>query len=283
MNAATAIQTPSQAASGYPKPRLDAKQIATFRREGYLIHPDPVLAPDRFAALGRHFDGMLAALPADARPEAMDVPHFTDTKLFTWLFDDAILDLVEPLLGPDIALFSSHFICKPKGDGKRVPWHEDSAYWGDMLYPMEVVTVWLAIDPSTRENGCMRIIPGTHVFGYSEYDPVDDPATHVFPTEIKKSQYDASRAVDLELAPNHASLHDGKLMHGSNRNMSDNRRCGYTMRYVSTRTRLNDKCLGHHQLYLARGRDHAGNVYGDPTKSYREKLEHRWTAVKKGH
>jgi len=47
----------------------------------------------------------------------MDVPHFVDTKLFEWLFSDEVLDLVEPIIGPDIALFSSHFICKPKGMG----------------------------------------------------------------------------------------------------------------------------------------------------------------------
>src|SRR5665811_351432 len=98
--------------------RLDADQLAFFHREGYLIHPDAVLAPEPFAALRRHFDGLLAELPASVRPESMDVPHFTDPALFAWLFDDAVLDLVEPILGPDIALFSSHFICKPKGDGK---------------------------------------------------------------------------------------------------------------------------------------------------------------------
>ena len=68
------------------------------------------------------------------------------------------LDVVESLIGPDIALWSSHFLCKPAGTGKRAPWHEDSAYWGQVLDPMEVVTIWLAIDPSTPENGCMRVL-----------------------------------------------------------------------------------------------------------------------------
>jgi hypothetical protein len=65
----------------------------------------------------------------------MDKPHFTDTKLFDWVLSDRVLDLVEPLLGPDFQLFSTHFICKPQGDGRRVPWHEDSAYWKGMLEP----------------------------------------------------------------------------------------------------------------------------------------------------
>jgi chlorinating enzyme len=273
----------STTAAAALRPRLSPAQVGEFRREGFLTYREPVLPAERFAGLCRHFERMLAELPPEVRPENMDVPHFMDTALFEWLLDDAVLDLVEPLLGPDIALFSSHFLCKPGGDGKRVPWHEDSAYWQDMVVPMEVVTVWLALDRSDPDNGCMRVIPRTHHNGYSVYEPVADPANQVFDREIRKQDYDASRAVDLVLDPNQASLHDGKLMHGSNPNRSARRRCGYTMRYVSTRSRLHPRCEDHHHLYLARGRDHAGNTYGDPTRSYAEKMRARGMFVKKGH
>ena len=66
-------------------------------------------------------------------------------------------DFVERFIGPDIALWSSHFICKPSGDGQRVPWHEDSAYWGARLSEHEVLTVWLAIDDSTAVTISSRI------------------------------------------------------------------------------------------------------------------------------
>src|SRR5204862_5551500 len=135
--------------------------VKFFSRDAYFLYHHPVFSPEKFQALREHFEEKLEALPPDVRPEQMDVPHFTDTKLFEWLLADEVLDLVEPILGPDIALFSSHFICKPRGNGKRVPWHEDSAYWKGMLSPMQVVTVWLAIDPSTRENGAMHVIPRT--------------------------------------------------------------------------------------------------------------------------
>src|SRR3954466_2751932 len=153
--------------------RLSADQVSTFAREGYLRFTEPVFSAQKFAGLKDHFEQKLLRLPADVRPEGMDVPHFTDTKLFDWLFADEVLDLVEPIVGPDIALFSSHFICKPRGNGKRVPWHEDSFYWREMMeQPIEVCTVWLAIDPSTRENGCMKVIPRA-LHGYSDYDVVD--------------------------------------------------------------------------------------------------------------
>src|SRR5437773_9470167 len=120
--------------------RLLPQQVAEYGREGFLIYPEAVFPQKTFDGLKEHFEQKLNRLPDGYRPEAMDVPHFTDTKLFEWLFSDEVLDLVEPITGPDIALFSIHFICKPRGNGKRVPWHEDSAYWKGIMEPMEVVT-----------------------------------------------------------------------------------------------------------------------------------------------
>jgi len=266
------------------QPRLTPAEVSRFRDQGYLIYGHDVLAPAKFRSLQRHFDELLANLPEGVRPEEMDVPHFTDPALFEWLFDDDVLDLVEPILGPDIALFSSHFLCKPAGHGKRVPWHEDSFYWKHMLEPIDVVTIWLALDESNKENGAMKVIPATHLKTQdSEYEPVD-PAINVFNSEIKRYQFDESTAVTFELLPNQASLHHSGIMHGSDPNKSSHRRCGYTMRYMSTRSRLRqEKVSDWHHLYLARGKDHAGNLYGDPSKTYSHLLPYRQKNVRKGH
>jgi len=266
--------------------RLSDAQLGDYARDGYLVYKDKVLPQAKFDKLKHYFDGLLDNLESSQRPEAMDVPHFTHPELFEWLFADEVLDLVEPILGPDIVLWSSHFICKPKGDGRRVPWHEDSAYWKGQLDPMRVCTVWLAIDPSTTENGCMYVIPRSHDNGYSDYDPVD-AVKNVFSTEITPSQRKDQLALPIELAPNQASLHDGKLQHGSPPNTSDKRRCGYTMRYMPSSVRFATGTVNHigalHQIYLARGVDRAGNHYADPTKAYPELARFREQSGKKFH
>src|SRR5687768_18581856 len=94
---------------------LARDELAFFRREGYLIPREPLFPPGKFDGLRRHFEDKVARLPPDVSPESMDVPHFTDPKLFEWLFAPEVLDLIEPIIGPDIALFSSHFIAKPPG------------------------------------------------------------------------------------------------------------------------------------------------------------------------
>ncbi len=264
--------------------RLTPEQVAFFQANGYLNFHQPVFTPERFRQLQEHFEGLLTRWQTwnQRSPEHMDVPHFADPGLFRWLLADEALDIVEPLIGPDIALWSSHFICKPPRVGKRVPWHEDSAYWKGRLDPMEVVTLWLALDPSTPANGCMRVIPGSHHDGYSDYAAVADPQNQVFGTEIKPGKFDEHQAVDMVLQPNQCSIHHGRLIHGSNANHGTMRRCGYTMRYIPTTVKFlpaqgNDAF----QIYLARGRDRAGNRYGDPgtvNRAWLDRYPEGWPA-----
>jgi len=248
--------------SSHPIHVSDA-DVQFWEDEGYFVYQHPLFPQAKFEELAAYFEQMLADLPPGARPEAMDVPHFAHPKLFDWLLADEVLDFVERFVGPDIALWSSHFICKPAGDGKAVPWHEDSAYWSGRLDEQNVLTVWLAVDASTTENGCMRVVPRTHHYGFSEYEPVDRE-TNVFGTRIKPDQFDEGSAVDLELRRGECHIHHAKLIHASNANTSAKRRCGYTMRYMPTSVKLFPRDNFPHAIYLARGRDIAGNQYGEP-------------------
>lgn len=223
-----------------------------FQTDGYETH-DRLLTSAKFEALASFFERKLAALPAGERPEHMDVPHLTDPALFEWLLDADVLDLVESLIGPDIALFSSHFICKPAGDGKPVPWHQDAHFWRDTIAPAgDAITVWLAIDPSTVENGCLRVIPGSHLAAVEHQGNADSFFN-------QETSVDESLAVDVELERGACSVHAAMLVHGSPPNRSSLRRCGYTMRYMPTTVRFLKG--GAHQIYLARGVDRAGNTY----------------------
>lgn len=147
--------------------------------------------------------------------------------------DDRLLDVAELFVGHDIALFASHYISKPPFSGKAVPWHQDGAYWP--LEPMEVVTLWLAVDESTPENGCVRVIPGSHQQQLHELRQVTDPS--VFGSE-SAVEVDESQAVDLILAPGDVEVHHPNILHGSNANTSPKRRCGLTIRYIPTSTRI---------------------------------------------
>jgi hypothetical protein len=238
--------------------RLSPAQIEGYERDGYTLFKQPVFAGDKFARLKAIFEENLERYGEDN----LDTMHFRDPRLLEFLLSDEVLDLVEPLTGPDIGLWSSHFISKQPFKGKATPWHEDSSYWNGRISTMAgIVTVWLAMDTATRENGCMAVIPGTHDNGFSQYEAVEDMSKNIFPSQIKRDQIEFDRAVYFELEPNQCSLHEARIIHGAEANTSPLRRAGYTMRYFPLTTRVFPEANPGHPLWLARGRDHADNVF----------------------
>lgn len=237
--------------------RLSDEQIAQFEEDGYTLFPQPVFAPDKFAELKAIFEENLEKYGDDD----LDTMHFRDARLLPFLLSDEVLDLIEPLIGPDIGLWSSHFISKQPFKGKATPWHEDSTYWNGRVSTQEgIVTIWLAMDEASPENGCMKVIPGTQKNGFSQYEDVD-MANNIFGAQIKPESVDEEKAVYFSLQPNQCSLHEARIIHGADANSSPKRRAGYTMRYFPLTSRVFEEKNGDHKIWRARGLDRAGNVF----------------------
>ncbi|MEI7987173.1 MAG: phytanoyl-CoA dioxygenase family protein [Armatimonadota bacterium] len=235
--------------------RLTNEQVQFYSANGYVLPSEPVFSEADFARIKAIFEEDLVQYGA----ANLDVIHFRDARLLEFLLSDAVLDLIEPLIGPNIGLWSSHFICKEPRVGKATPWHEDSSYWKGRTSTMEgIVTLWLAIDPAFPENGSIAVVPGTHSGGFSEYERVDGKE-NIFETQI--IGVDESKAVYFTLEPNQCSLHEARIIHGAKPNTSEFRRCGYTMRYFPLTTKVfPEKNVGH-KIWLARGTDQAGNQF----------------------
>jgi ectoine hydroxylase-related dioxygenase (phytanoyl-CoA dioxygenase family) len=239
---------------------LTEQHVHDYRRDGYTLYHQQLFAPERLEQLAGIFEEHLAEKGSKLSDE-LDTPHFRDPRLLEFLLSQEVLDLVEPITGPDIALWSSHFICKDPFTGRATPWHEDSALWEGRVDNYDnIVTVWLALDRSTCQNGCMRVIPGTHHNGFSRYVGADS-ATNTFGTQI--AEVDEAAAISFELERGECSLHDSRIIHGAQANTSPDRRCGYTMRYLPASTRVFPERNPGHKLWLARGRDRAGNSYAN--------------------
>jgi len=147
-----------------------------------------------------------------------------------------VLDAVESLIGPDILLWDCTFIVKEPKAAARVAWHQDLTYWA--LEPARtVVSIWIAFSASTREGGCVRMIPGTHRQGaLAHAERFSDGNILSRGQEIGEG-IDPSAAVDVVLRPGEMSLHHGYLVHGSQPNRSADRRIGLNAQYISATTR----------------------------------------------
>ena len=176
----------------------------------------------------------------DIRPEAFH-HHLLihDPFIHHLLKQREILDLVEQIIGPDIALFGAHYIAKKPSNGKPVGWHQDGSYWP--LEPMDVVSVWLAGTRSKKDNACMRVIPGTQnkrLLDPSEMMGVDTEE-YVLDLAIHPDEIDESKAVGIELNAGDLSIHNPFIIHGSNANVSNQWRVELTLRYIPTSTYVN--------------------------------------------
>jgi Phytanoyl-CoA dioxygenase (PhyH) len=238
---------------------LNQEELSSYNERGYFLYRKQLFDGVDLAAL----DGIFQehrAMEGEKRGDEFDTPHFEDRRLLDYLLAPTVLDLVECIIGPNIVLWSSHFISKDPYIGRATPWHEDSTYWiGRLDRYDKLVTVWLAIDDVDRGNGCMKVIPGSHLKGgFSSYHSVDS-SKNTFSTEI--SDIDPSDAVAFELLRGECSLHDGRIQHGADANQSPRRRLGYTMRYLSAEVNIDPERNVGHRLWLARGHAVADNHY----------------------
>jgi hypothetical protein len=216
---------------------LSRHEIETYQRDGVVV-PAFRLSPERTADLRAALDEIIAANP-DRRPEQLVSIHIDGVNdegvrgsvaFLDLARDENIVDLVSALIGEDVVLWGCQAFCKPPGDGMAVPWHQDGHYWP--IRPIATCTAWIALDDSTAENGCLRVIPGSHQARRHFEHYKDESEGLVLNQALVDGQIDESSAVDVELEAGQMSLHDVFLVHGSNPNDSVNRRAGIAIRYM---------------------------------------------------
>ena len=215
---------------------LTNDEIARLHNDGYLVC-GRILTDAELANARAHVDRAVAAYTRHgSRPEKLDFIHTYDDAFASLVAHPRLLNLVESVIGPNIVLFSSHLLCKPGGDGREVAWHQDGAYWP--IEPMNALSLWLALDDCDTENGCMRVIPGTHTQGRLPHDFVSSENDPVVTKGLEHTQYRATDAVDVCLKAEECSLHLPWIIHGSNANPSARRRAGLPIRYIPGATRV---------------------------------------------
>ncbi|XP_078358683.1 putative alpha-ketoglutarate-dependent hypophosphite dioxygenase isoform X2 [Oculina patagonica] len=130
--------------------------------------------------------------------------------------DKKLLDIICDLIGPSIRYIQHDclFLYKPEGGGSPIKWHQDWAFWPHTN--QSLVTGFLSIDDSTRENGCLQVIPGSHKGPLYNHHIGEK-----FASEINDASFDPSRAVHLEVPAGGISFHHPFTVHGAAPNQSN--------------------------------------------------------------
>src|SRR6266403_809999 len=165
--------------------------------------------------------------------ESTDPDHTLFHALGAWRITPGFHDLLwnpaftipaSQLLGGPVRFWHDQLFCKPAKHGGVVAWHQDYSYW-TRTQPLAHLTCWIGLDDSTRDNGCVHYVPGSHrwnllpVMGLAD----DMNAIKSVLTNDQKAQF---KPVAIELKAGECSFHHPLMVHGSFENRSDAARRG---------------------------------------------------------
>jgi ectoine hydroxylase-related dioxygenase (phytanoyl-CoA dioxygenase family) len=227
-----------------------------YEQDGF-VSPIEVLDAAEAREVRGAFDAIESTFDPAARSTGMLHLHLQHEPLWRLATHRRLLDAASEALGPDLILLGTHFFVKYPGQVEAfVAWHQDATYWG--LDPAVAITGWIAIDDADAENGCMRVIPGSHRRGLMEHGTAKQAGNLLSVNQsLELATGDEAIAVDSELKAGQASLHDGLLIHGSNPNRSNRRRAGFTVRLTRPDVQLVGNARHKHSWkpMLVRGQD----------------------------
>ena len=181
-------------------------------------------------------------------------PHLLSEEVYKLATKEEILNHIEKLIGPNINIWSSAFFVKEPHNNKYVGFHQDAPYW--QLSSPKVVTAWIALSDSLKQNGCLQFIESS-ADATKSIHPLDvDDAYSTYKKGLKTTEEDDlisykqlipkkylnNNRYYVELNSGEFSLHDISVIHGSDRNDSENYRIGFAVRYIDSNTfHLKDK------------------------------------------
>ena len=238
---------------------LSEAQIEQYKRDGFS-GPVQVMSAQEAMALRAH----LEAYEAESGGPISGNFRFNSHLLFPWLADlvrlPRLLDGVEDVLGPDLLCWSTTWFIKEAHTPSFVGWHQDNTY--AYLDDADNLTAWVALGDTSKENGGMQVLPGTHGRQLPHEDTfgADNLLTR---GQQVQSGFDASRAVSLEPKAGEMTMHHSLLLHTSAGNPSAERRIGFTIRYLPARQCSRTAIRNY--ATLVRGTDHWNHFEPAPT------------------
>ena len=219
--------------------RLSPEQVDFFHTNGYLTgirlltdHQVEALRDELAQLIDPHhpahelfyeFHSNESTDPATALFHALGAwriaPGFHDL-----LWNPAFLVPASQLLGGAVRFWHDQLFCKPAHHGGVVAWHQDYSYW-TRTQPMAHLSCWIGLDHSTRENGCVHYVPGSHRWNLL---PVTGLANdmNAIQSVLSEEQREQFKPIAIELKAGECSFHHPLMVHGSFENRSDRPRRG---------------------------------------------------------
>jgi ectoine hydroxylase len=220
---------------------LTEQEVEAYRRDGF------VLVGGMFDA--EEIDLLRRAAKEDRALDEHSIPradgeggtvrlslwnHPGDTLYGMFARCDSIVTSAQKLLGGEVYHYHSKMIMKDARVGGAWTWHQDYGYWyqNGVLFPL-LCSAFIAVDPATRENGCLQVIRGSHELGRIDHVLTGDQAGA--DVERVKHVLDRLELVYVEMKPGDTLFFHCNLLHRSDQNRSDQPRWSMICCYNAAR------------------------------------------------
>ncbi len=261
---------------------LNPEQRAAFERDGYVM-VRKLFDPEEIAILRTAIedDPALKASLYDRRDASGNA-----TRMAIWNHpgesvyglaarSHRVVDTMEDLLGGEVYHYHSKLTAKEPYEGGAWEWHQDYGYWyhNGIVYPF-MASVMVALDQSTRENGCLQVVQGSHHCGRIEHGVLPGEQVGADPKRVEEI-LKLLTVEYAEMEPGDGLFFHANVLHRSDQNRSPNRR--WTVLHCYNAARTNPYREHHHPMYtpLEKVDDgaikRAGVKFAESLKEFRER------------
>ena len=230
-------------------PNLSSEQINQYNNDGYIA-PIDVLSKDEAEEVRNEIEYIEKKWPDELEGLGRNYAHLISPVLDKVSHNSKILDAVESIIGKDILVCGTTLFIKNPDKKGFVSFHQDAKYIG--LEPHNWVTGWVAITDSNEENGCMRMLKGSHKEDLKFHNQKFDE-NNLLTRGQTVENVPINETTPVILKAGQLSLHHPQIVHGSGLNKSNDRRIGFAIQsYIGTNV---DEILGKIYVQQARGSD----------------------------
>ena len=228
---------------------LTTKQLEHYRSKGY-VSPVSAFSSNEAKEIRDEIEKIEKNWPGSLEGINRNYVHLVSPVLNKICFNKNILDAVESVIGKNILICGTTLFIKDPNEKGFVSFHQDAKYIG--LEPYNWVTVWVAVTDANEDNGCMRMVPGSHKDNLKYHkQKFDDNNLLTRGQTIENVSLDNTDPIILKAGE--VSLHHPTIVHGSGLNLSNDRRIGFVIQsYIGTNV---NQVLGKMYVQKARGED----------------------------
>jgi ectoine hydroxylase-related dioxygenase (phytanoyl-CoA dioxygenase family) len=210
---------------------IDEQAVMDYHRDGYVLL-DNVFSQDEVNVMIAEIEGGSERIQANLRKRADTTGRTANLAVWYSLEDDVwsaastrpgLVNGVRMLMGEDVAFFHGKVMLKEAGTGGSWEWHQDYGYWYNdgFVYP-RMLSAFVALDAATVENGCLKVLKGSHRMGRVNHDKVAGQ-TGIDPRRV--AHYERLfELVHVEMSPGSVLFFHSNLLHSSGPNDSDKHR-----------------------------------------------------------